>query len=53
MYREIVGSTAIRKSSKIRNILDEYILRVVNLNAPQDFINYTYFLSRINNFEIG
>lgn len=54
MYKEIVGTTAVRKSSKIKDISDEFNQRITGkFNRPSDYVNYTYFLTRLNEFEIG
>ncbi len=53
MYTEIVGTTAVRKSSKVRNIMDEFMSRIDNLKDPVDFVNYTYFMIRLMQLEIG
>ena len=53
MYKELVGSTAIRKSSKIREIVDEFGRRVPQITDKEDLVNYCYFLARLQDFDIA
>ena len=53
MYKEIIGVTAVRKSSKIKAIQEEFTKRLPDISYPDYFVNYTYFLIRLLNFDIG
>ena len=53
MYKELVGSTAVRKSSKIKEITDEFIKRMDNIKERDDLVNYTYFMVRLHDFDIA
>ena len=49
----MVGGTAVRKSSKIRDISDEFAKRLPQIEQKEDFVNYNYFLTKLFQFEIG
>ena len=42
-----------RKSSKIRDISDEFAKRLPRIEQKEDFVNYNYFLTKLFQFEIG
>lgn len=52
MYKELVGSTAIRKSSKIKEIVIEFEMRMAKITHYDDYVNYTYFLARLSDFDL-
>jgi len=52
MYKEIVGHTAIRKSSKLEEIIKEVDKRLMDIQDPVDYINVFYFLNRLNDFDL-
>lgn len=41
-----------RKSSKIKDIVESYGKRLKGIKEPYDFVNYTYFLAKINDFDL-
>ena len=53
MYKELVGLTAVRKSSKIKELIDEFRKRMTRITDPIDFVNYTYFLARLHDFDVS
>jgi|LauGreDrversion4_2_1035121.scaffolds.fasta_scaffold125033_5 hypothetical protein len=53
MYKEKVGATAVRKSSKIRDIIENYVKRLPNISSNDEFVNYSYFLVRLIDFDIS
>ena len=53
MYKELVGSTAIRKSSKVKDIIEEFSKRLPNIKDKDDLVNYCYFLVRLHDFDIS
>ena len=53
MYTELVGSTAVRKSTKIKDIVDSFIKRLPNISDKDDYVNYTYFYCRLLDYEIA
>lgn len=53
MYKETVGSTAIRKSSKIKEIQEEFAERIPRISDPVDYVSYTYFMVRLHDFDIA
>ncbi len=52
MQLELLGRTAIRKSSKMRDITDEYAKRLPKINQKEDYVNYTYFLAKVSDFDL-
>lgn len=52
MYKEVVGHTAVRKSSKVDAIVNEFKKRLMNLKVPEDFVNYNYFMNRLLDFDL-
>ncbi len=53
MYSQIVGSTAVRKSSMVNAIISEFSNKLPLVNDPVDFVNYNYFLQRLEEFELA
>ena len=51
--KEIIGGTAVRKSSKIHDITDEFGKRLSRITNKEDYVNYTYFLAKVNQFEMN
>jgi hypothetical protein len=49
----VVGGTAVRKSSKIRDITDEFAKRLPRIEQKEDYVNYNYFLTKLFQFELG
>jgi hypothetical protein len=52
LYKELVGSTAVRKSSKIKDLVEEFAKRIPGIEGKEDLVNYTYFLIRLHDFDI-
>jgi hypothetical protein len=52
MQKELVGSTAVRKSSKIKDIIDEFVKRMPQIEDKNDLVNYTYFLAKLYDFDL-
>jgi hypothetical protein len=48
-----VSSTAIRKSSKIKDLIDEFIKRAPTLTTSDDLINYQYFMVRLHDIDLS
>lgn len=53
MYKEKVGSTAVRKSSKIRDIVEDFAKRLPRITEPEDLVSYSYFFVRLIDFDIS
>ena len=53
MYKELVGGTAIRKSSKIKDMIEEFAKRLPRVSDKEGFVNYCYFLARLQDFELA
>lgn len=53
MYLDLVGETAVRKSSKLAEIIVEFDRRIPNLVENDDYVNYIYFLLRLVEFDIS
>lgn len=53
MYKEKVGSTAVRKSSKIKDVVEDFAKRLPRVSDPEDLVSYSYFLVRLMDFDIS
>jgi hypothetical protein len=47
-----VGTTAVRKSSKIKDITEEFNKRIPRITDKDDLVNFTYYLARLYDFDI-
>lgn len=53
LYKELVGTTAVRKSLKFKDLQEEFSRRLTKgIDDKLDLINYTYFLVRVADFEL-
>ncbi len=52
MYKEIVGHTAVRKSTKLDEIISFLNSQLPNIKEPSDYINAFYFMNRVNDFDL-
>jgi hypothetical protein len=53
MHWETLGLTAVRKSSKVKDIIDAYSKRIPQVNDMSDMVNYTYFLGKLVEFDLA